>query len=128
MLDALDREIFVRSVRTNPRYSEVLDTDAGGFSAADQRRVMELMRPGMLIVQTPEKAREHGVVTLQTLQQQQALQAAQRAGGGGGFGSSVAARSFLSSSRSSVPDLSSSNRSQNPSNSASLSVGEAIAK
>jgi len=62
MLDALDREIFVRSVRTNPRYSEVLGTDAGGFSSADQERLLSLMTPGMLIVQTPEKAHEHGVV------------------------------------------------------------------
>ena len=88
MLDALDREIFVRSVRTNPRYSEVLGTDSGGFSSADQERLLSLMTPGMLIVQTPEKAHEHGVVTLATLQQQQALQAAHRAGGGG-FGSSA---------------------------------------
>lgn len=83
LLDALDREVFVRSVRTNPRYPDVLGENEGGLDAEAQAQFLTLMAPGTLILQTPAKAREHGAITLQTLQQQQTLLAAQRAGGAG---------------------------------------------
>ena len=82
LLDALDRECFVRAVRTNPRYSPPADESEGGFDEAGQVHFLSLMRPGMLILQTPTRAREHGENTLQTLQQQQVLAAAQHASGG----------------------------------------------
>lgn len=84
-LDALCRECFLRSVRTNPRFPAV-DSGEHGLDAAAQARLLCRMRPGTLIVQTPLRAQEHGAITMQTLQQQQALSVAQRAAGDGGRG------------------------------------------
>ena len=49
----LDREIFVRTVRTNPRYPPI---DAAALDEAAQASMTALMAPGTLILQTPAKA------------------------------------------------------------------------
>ena len=55
LLEALDRECFVRSVRTNSRYAPVDDT---ALDEAAQEALSDLMRPGSLILQTPLRAAE----------------------------------------------------------------------
>jgi hypothetical protein len=55
LLDVLDREIFARSVRTNPRYPPI-DEAVVDDEAAE--RLQALMRPGMLILQSPQRATE----------------------------------------------------------------------
>ena len=55
LLHALDRELFVRAVRTNPRYPAV-DEDA--LDEAAQAAITALMRPGFLILQTPARAEQ----------------------------------------------------------------------
>ena len=62
LLEPLDRELWTRSVKTNPRYQPV---DAGVLDAPAQARFRESMQPGMLILQTPLKA----VQTQQSMQQ-----------------------------------------------------------
>ena len=48
-LDVLDRECFTRSVRTNPRYPEI---DCAVLDDAARARLLELMQPGTLILQS----------------------------------------------------------------------------
>lgn len=54
-LDALDRECWVRSVRTNPRYPAI---DAIALDEAAQASCLARMRPGALILQTPARAEQ----------------------------------------------------------------------
>jgi hypothetical protein len=54
-LDALDRTIFTRMVRTNPRYSAI---DEGVIDPPSHHRYLDLMRPGTLILQSPQRAAE----------------------------------------------------------------------
>lgn len=53
-LDALDRELFVHSVKTNPRYPLVEDV----VDRRAQDLLLDLLRPGTLILQTPARAEE----------------------------------------------------------------------
>jgi hypothetical protein len=52
-LDVLDRECFTRSVRTNPRYPEIY---CAVLDDAARARLLELMQPGTLILQSKERA------------------------------------------------------------------------
>ena len=52
-LDVLDRELFLRSVKTNPRYPP---TDAEMCDEALQAALTASMTPGSLILQTPARA------------------------------------------------------------------------
>ena len=68
LLAPLDRELWTRSVKTNPRYQPV-DDDV--LDADRQARFRDRMRPGTLILQTPLKAQQ----TQQNIQQQLTLTA-----------------------------------------------------
>ena len=59
-LGVLDRECFVRSVRTNPRFPPV---DDEACDEALQATLDGLMRPGSLILQTPSRAAQHRNLT-----------------------------------------------------------------
>lgn len=54
-LDALDRECFVKAVRTNPRYPPV---DESALNEDAQAALDPLMSPGNLILQTPPRAEQ----------------------------------------------------------------------
>lgn len=54
-LDVLDRECFIRRVKTNPRYPPV---DESTVDTAMQATLVDLMRPGTLILQTPARAEQ----------------------------------------------------------------------
>ena len=54
-LDVLDRECFTRSVRTHPRYPEIY---CAVLDDAARARLLELMQPGTLILQSKERANE----------------------------------------------------------------------
>lgn len=54
-LDVLDRKCFTRSVRTNPRYPEIV---CAVLDDAARARLLELMQPGTLILQSKERANE----------------------------------------------------------------------
>ena len=55
-LDALDRELFVHSVKTNNRYPPV--DESGIPDEAAQEALIDMMQPGTLILQTPSRAEE----------------------------------------------------------------------